>query len=49
VAAVEHVCDVVDLLGARGGVAGGGPQVDVPEAGRNGVDGEPASGQWVAQ
>jgi hypothetical protein len=33
VAAVEHVGDLVDLLGAWGAVAGGGPQVDVPEPG----------------
>jgi hypothetical protein len=36
-AAVEHVGDLVDLLGAWGGVAGGGPQVDVTEPGRDGV------------
>ena len=39
VAAVEHVGDVVDLLGSRGGVAGGGPQVNVPESGGDGVHG----------
>ena len=37
VATVEHVGDLVDLLGAWGGIAGGGPQVDVPEPGRDGV------------
>src|SRR5450755_4016274 len=37
VAAVEDVGDVVDLLGARGGVAGGGPEVDVPEPSGDGV------------
>jgi hypothetical protein len=37
VAAVEHVGDVVGLLGALGGVASGGPQVDVTEPGRDGV------------
>jgi len=31
VAAVEHVGDVVDLLGPWGGVTGGGPEGDVPE------------------
>jgi hypothetical protein len=36
-AAVEHVGDLVDLLQACGGVAGGGPQVDVPEPGRDRV------------
>jgi hypothetical protein len=30
-AAVEHVGDVVDAFGPRGGVAGGGAQVDVAE------------------
>jgi hypothetical protein len=35
-AAVEHVGDLVDLLGSWGGIAGGGPQVDVPEPGRDG-------------
>jgi hypothetical protein len=37
VAAVQHVGDVVDLLGTWGGVPGGGQQVDVPEPGRDGV------------
>ena len=32
-AAIEDVGDVVDPLGARRGVAGGGAQVDVPEPG----------------
>ena len=49
VAAVEHVGDVVDLLGAWGGVAGGGLQVDVPEPGGDGVDWDAGSRQWVAQ
>jgi hypothetical protein len=36
-AAVKHVGDLVDLLGALGGVPGGGPQVvDVPEPDRDG-------------
>ena len=39
-AAVEDVGDVVDALGARGGVAGGGAQVDVPEPGGDLVDGD---------
>jgi hypothetical protein len=30
-AAVQHVGDIIDLLGAWGGVPGGGPQVDVPQ------------------
>ncbi len=37
VVAVEHVGDVVDLLGAWGGVAGGGPQVGVAQAGAHNV------------
>jgi hypothetical protein len=32
VVAIEDIGDVVDLLGPRGGVAGGGAQVDVPES-----------------
>jgi hypothetical protein len=39
VAAIENVGDVVDLLRARGGVPGGGPQVNVPKAGADGMDG----------
>jgi hypothetical protein len=39
VAAVEHVGDLVDPLGAWGGVAGGGAEVDVPEPGGDGVHG----------
>jgi hypothetical protein len=39
VAAIEHVGDVVDLLRSRGGVTGGGAQVDVPEPGGDGVHG----------
>jgi hypothetical protein len=38
-AAVEHVGDVVDLLGPWGGVPGGGPQVDVTEPRRDSVHG----------
>jgi hypothetical protein len=38
VAAVEYVGDVVDVLGAWGGVPGGGAQVDVAEPGGDGVD-----------
>jgi hypothetical protein len=37
VAAVQHVGDLVDLLGAWGGIPGGGPQVNVAEPGRDGV------------
>ena len=40
VAAVEHVSDLVDSLGPRRGVAGGGAQVDVPEPGGDFVDGD---------
>ena len=40
VAAIEHVGDLVDALGPRRGVAGGGPQVDVPEPGGDLVDGD---------
>ena len=36
-AAVEHVGDLVDLLGAWGGVTGGGAQIDVPEPGGDGM------------
>ena len=39
-AAVEDVGDVVDPLGPRGGVAGGGAQVDVPEPSGDLVDGD---------
>ena len=39
VASVEDISDVVDLLGPRGGAAGGGAQVDVPEPGGDGVHG----------
>jgi hypothetical protein len=39
VAAVQHVGDVVDLLGAWGGVAGGRAEVDVPEPCGDGVYG----------
>ena len=39
-AAVEHLGDVVDALGARGGVAGGGAQVDVAQAGGDLVHGD---------
>jgi hypothetical protein len=38
VTAVKHVGDVVQVLGAWRGVAGGGPQVDVPEPGGDAVD-----------
>jgi hypothetical protein len=31
VVAVEHLGDVIDPLGSRGGIPGGGAQVDVPE------------------
>ena len=47
--AVEDVGDVVDPLGARGGVAGGGAQVDVPEPGGDLVDGDAGLERWVAQ
>jgi hypothetical protein len=40
VAPVEHIGDVVYSFGARGGVAGGGAQVDVTEPGRVLVDGD---------
>jgi hypothetical protein len=33
VAAVEHLGDLVDALGPRGGVSRGRAQVDVPEPG----------------
>ena len=49
VAAVEHVGDVVDLLGAWGGVAGGGPQIDVTGRAETACTGAPASRQRVAQ
>ena len=49
VAAVQDVGDVVDLLGAWGGVPGGGAKVDVPEPGETVCTGTPASRQWVAQ
>lgn len=39
-AAIEHVGDVVDALGPRGGVAGGRAQVDVAEAGGDLVNGD---------
>ena len=38
VTAVENLGDLVHALGPRGGVAGGGPQVDVPEPGGDLVD-----------
>jgi hypothetical protein len=40
VAAIEHVGDVVDALGPRGGVAGGRAQVDVPDPGGDLMDGD---------
>ena len=40
VAAIEHLGDLIDPLGARGGVARGGPQVDVPEPRRDLVGGD---------
>jgi hypothetical protein len=49
VAAVEDVGDVGDLLGAWGGVPGGGPQVDCPSLAETVCTGTPASRQWVAQ
>jgi hypothetical protein len=50
VAAVEYVGDVVDLLAGWGGVARGGPQVEVPEPGGDGVCmGTPAVRHWVAR
>ena len=38
--AVEDIGDLIDALGARGGVAGGGAQVDVPEPRGDLVDGD---------
>ena len=40
VAAIEHLGDLIDALGPRGGVAGGGAQVDVPEPRGDLVDGD---------
>ena len=58
-APVEDLGDLVDALGARGGVAGGGAQVDVPQARGDLVDrdaglkaaGGPvgAEGVWVRE
>jgi hypothetical protein len=40
-AAIEDVSDLGDLLRARGGVAGGRAQVDMPEPGGDGVHRHP--------
>ena len=48
-AAIEDLYDLVHALGALGGVAGGGAQVDVPESRGDLVHGTPAWGRWVAQ
>src|SRR5664279_5681236 len=48
VAAVKQVGDLVQVLRPRGGVAGGGPQVDVTEPGRDRMHGHawPPGNGW---
>jgi hypothetical protein len=50
VATVEHLGDLVNTLGPRGGVARGRAQVDMPEPGKQtSWTGAPASSSRVAQ
>lgn len=57
VATIEHLGDVIHAFGPRGGVAHGGPEVDVPKPGRylahgdTGLEphGDTGLEQWVAQ